>query len=138
MLAAAIEANPSPNVEIGRHTEQLLFGVPWRSDRFASRRLADILADHDAIPPGVIARHGTEVSSPVQVPDLIGVEHRTYLEQGALAEGTGYPRAARAQRIGRHSRGVVRSPPVGKGLRSDRLQGSRRHPSPGAGTSFRS
>jgi hypothetical protein len=84
MLAAAIEADPSPSVEIGRHTEQLLFGVPWRPDRFASRPLASILADHDAIPPGVIARHGTDVASPTQVPDLIGVADRTYLDHTGL------------------------------------------------------
>jgi hypothetical protein len=89
MLAAAIESSPNPSVEIGRHTEQSLFGVPWLPDRFATRSIASILADHDAVPPGVIARHRTEVVSPVQVPDLIGVKDRTYLDHTGLQRHRG-------------------------------------------------
>ena len=84
MLAAAIESSPAPSVEIGRHTEQSLFGVPWLPDRFAARPLASILADHDAVPPGVIARHRTEIVSPPQIPDLIGLKDRAYLDHTGL------------------------------------------------------
>jgi hypothetical protein len=36
-------------------------------------------------PPGVIARHGTSYMSPAQVPDLIGVKDRRYLDHTGLA-----------------------------------------------------
>ena len=36
-------------------------------------------------PPGVIARHGTSYFSPAQVPDLIGVKDRRYLDHTGLA-----------------------------------------------------
>jgi hypothetical protein len=36
------------------------------------------------VPPGVLARHGTGVWSPVQVPDLIGVQHRKYFDRTGL------------------------------------------------------
>lgn len=37
-----------------------------------------------AIPPGVLARHGTSAFSPVQVPDLIGIRDRKYLDRTGL------------------------------------------------------
>jgi len=46
--------------------------------------LAEILSTYDAIPPGVLARHGTSIFSPVQVPDLIGIKDRRYLDRTGL------------------------------------------------------
>lgn len=43
-----------------------------------------LAAAHGAIPPGVIARHGTSSFSPVQIPDLIGVQDRRYLDRTGL------------------------------------------------------
>ena len=39
---------------------------------------------HAAIPPGVIARHGTSPLYPPKVPDLIGVKERKYLDHTGL------------------------------------------------------
>jgi len=39
---------------------------------------------HAAIPPGVIARHGSSPFYPTQVPDLIGVKDRKYLDHTGL------------------------------------------------------
>ncbi len=39
---------------------------------------------HAAIPPGVIARHGTNPMFPPQVPDLIGIKDRKYLDHTGL------------------------------------------------------
>ena len=39
---------------------------------------------HAAIPPGVIARQGTSPLSPPQIPDLIGVKDRKYLDHTGL------------------------------------------------------
>jgi hypothetical protein len=64
---------------------RFLFSTPWaRPDTLASLdRLSpqDLEAIADAIPPGVLARHGTSVFSPVQVADLIGVRDQRYLDR---------------------------------------------------------
>jgi hypothetical protein len=41
-------------------------------------------ATHMAIPPGVLSRHRTSLFQPVQVPDLIGVRDRKYLDRTGL------------------------------------------------------
>lgn len=43
----------------------------------------------EAIPPGVLARHGTSPTSPVQVPDLIGIGGRRYLDRTGLVRHRG-------------------------------------------------
>jgi hypothetical protein len=44
----------------------------------------DIASAHEAIPPGVLARHRSNPAYPVQVPDLIGVKDRRYLDRSGL------------------------------------------------------
>jgi mono/diheme cytochrome c family protein len=65
------------------------FGAPWvahdPATRYATLSLQDILALWRAIPPGVQARFATSVFNPVQVPDLIGVKDRKYLDRTGLA-----------------------------------------------------
>jgi hypothetical protein len=64
-----------------------LFGNPWEADAGAPYRsltLDDYAALHEAIPPGVLARHRSSVRDPVQVPDLIGVQQRRYLDRSGL------------------------------------------------------
>ena len=70
-----------------------LFSVPWlQPDPQASvdpLPLSQIAEAHAATPPGVMARHGTGTWSPVQVPDLIGVETRRYLDRTGLQRHRG-------------------------------------------------
>ena len=70
-----------------------LFSVPWlQPDPQAgvdALPLDQIAAAHAATPPGVMARHGTGTWSPVQVPDLIGVETRRYLDRTGLQRHRG-------------------------------------------------
>jgi hypothetical protein len=47
---------------------------------------SDIAARHRAIPPGVLARHGTRTDFPARVPDLIGVKDRRYLDATGLVQ----------------------------------------------------
>jgi hypothetical protein len=65
-----------------------LFQSPWipndPSSRIANMSFADFIAAFDAIPPGVNARHGTGLWSPAQIPDLIGVRDRRYLDRTGL------------------------------------------------------
>lgn len=74
-----------------RGIEQLLYGAAWlgSSDptagivRMSPREIAE---RHRAIPPGVLARHGTSTSFPARVPDLIGVKDRRYLDATGLVQ----------------------------------------------------
>lgn len=73
------------------HAAELsLFGVPWLLPD-PQAKLYEMSADelasaHEAIPPQVIARHRTSVFYPVQVPDLIGVKDRHYLDRTGLQQ----------------------------------------------------
>jgi hypothetical protein len=71
-----------------RPMELNLYGAPWlRPDPLADldkKSIEEIAVGHEAVPPGVLARHGTGTWSPVQVPDLIGVEGRKYLDRTGL------------------------------------------------------
>src|SRR6185295_12044336 len=64
--------------------------VPWltpdpelRIERMPPDEFADVL---DAIPPGVNPRHRASPLYPVQIPDLIGVADRRYLDRTGLQQ----------------------------------------------------
>jgi len=68
--------------------ESSFFGAPWikpdplhEIQKLSLEKLAEM---HTAIPPGVIARHGTNPLFPPQVPDLIGIKDRKYLDHTGL------------------------------------------------------
>jgi hypothetical protein len=71
-----------------RFFEHSFFGVPWiKPDPLAGldqMPLDQIAEWHAAIPPGVTARHGTSPFHPSQIPDLIGVKDRKYLDHTGL------------------------------------------------------
>jgi hypothetical protein len=65
-----------------------LYGAPWIKGepiaRIGELPIDEITAALEAIPPGVLARHGTSFLNPVQVPDLIGIRDRKYLDRTGL------------------------------------------------------
>jgi len=68
--------------------ERSFFGAPWvKPDplnailQMSREELAEM---HAAIPAGVVARHGTNPLFPAQVPDLIGIKDRKYLDHTGL------------------------------------------------------
>jgi hypothetical protein len=69
-----------------------LFGMPASSQALPyppatdGKSLATALR---AIPPGVLARHGSSAFAPVQVPDLIGIRERKYLDRTGLVRHRG-------------------------------------------------
>ncbi len=85
-----------PNVALGfgaevdgaRKANHRLFTTPWvdpdPTDNVDMMDLDEIYDLHAAIPPGVLARHRTSAYYPVQVPDLIGVKDRKYLDRTGL------------------------------------------------------
>jgi len=75
-------------VESNRSIERLLYFTPWlKPDPLAaqaSMSIQEIAAQSDVIPPGVLARHRLRPDQPVQIPDLIGVQGRHYLDRSGL------------------------------------------------------
>lgn len=86
---AAIGDERQASQEI-RSLDQLVFGMPWRRSAsvraMAALDLEHYIAAFEAIPPGVAARHGTSSLLPVQIPDLIGVQDRRYLDRTGLVQ----------------------------------------------------
>ena len=89
-FACAIRTAPAAEM---RSLQRLLFAAPWLNqpiisvvDSLSSDQIA---AFHDSIPPGVLARHGSGAYSPVQIPDLIGVTERRYLDHTGLQRNRG-------------------------------------------------
>jgi hypothetical protein len=92
--AVAVARNRPPNLlELARANELSLYATPWlRPDpsvRFAEMSLDEIASAREAIPPGVQARHRTSSFYPAQVPDLIGVKNRHYLDRTGLQQHRG-------------------------------------------------
>jgi hypothetical protein len=76
-----------------RAFDSMLFGAPWvRGDPLepiAPVTFRKYMEASDAIPPGVLARHGTSLILPVPVPDLIGIRERRYLDRTGLMRHRG-------------------------------------------------
>ena len=94
MTAAAAEIGSETRaLQDFRAFDVLLFGIPWRRadplSRLGTITLEKYIAAFDSIPAGVLARHGTSPLSPVQIPDLIGVRDRKYLDRTGLVQHRG-------------------------------------------------
>lgn len=85
--AAALTAN-NFTVERLLGFERSFFDAPWIKpgplDEIQKMSLGQLAEMHTAIPPGVVARHGTSPLFPAQVPDLIGIKDRKYLDHTGL------------------------------------------------------
>jgi len=66
------------------------WSVPWLNPDPAApieqMSLLDLVGVLDVLPPGVVARQRTSVFYPAQVPDLIGVKDRKYLDHTGLQQ----------------------------------------------------
>jgi hypothetical protein len=85
---------PDEALPVIRRLLKMLYAVPWLGDRdparaFETMPLREMLAHGRAIPPGVQARHGTALQIPTQIPDLIGVRDRRYLDHTGLIRHRG-------------------------------------------------
>ena len=87
-VAFSIRAGLAGSLKQVQETARAAFDTPWLSPnpnaRLAQMSLEDIASAHDAIPPGVIARNRASLLYPVQVPDLIGVRDRLYLDRTGI------------------------------------------------------
>jgi hypothetical protein len=68
--------------------ERSFFSAPWvkpdPANEIQQMSFEQLLEMHEAIPPGVVGRHGTSPLFPPQVPDLIGIRNRKYLDHTGL------------------------------------------------------
>ncbi|GAB4053001.1 c-type cytochrome [Spirosoma litoris] len=67
----------------------VLFDAPFVKDdpnsQLSHSSKAAIVKAFEAVPPGAFGRQGTSILFPPSVPDLIGVQERTYLDHGGLS-----------------------------------------------------
>jgi hypothetical protein len=86
--ATKYSPRPLPPPPLLRAFNEALYGAPWlRPDpvsRLDGMSPQDMLEMLRTIPPGVISRHRTSTFNPVQVPDLIGLKDRRYLDRTGL------------------------------------------------------
>jgi hypothetical protein len=86
--ATEFYARSSFTVDRIRAFERSFFGAPWLETNplagLEDKSMDQIIEWHTAIPPGVLARHGTHPFFPAQVSDLIGVRDRKYLDHTGL------------------------------------------------------
>jgi hypothetical protein len=89
-LAAAMASDKARAQQDLSHFLRVLFAAPWMrpdpQERLFQMSLDQLASVYDAIPPGVNDRHRTSPLYPVQVPDLIGVEQRRYLDRTGLQQ----------------------------------------------------
>lgn len=92
MLARAAKADPSQALERMRGFA-LQFEMPWLRDdpnrRPRTMTLDELIAAGESIPAGVTARANTSMLVPPQIPDLIGVADRHYLDHTGLVRQRG-------------------------------------------------
>jgi hypothetical protein len=88
--SAASAQGPALTLSDGRNIERSLYAVPWVQPdplvRLDQMSLDEIASRREAIPPGVLGRHRSNTLYPVQVPDLIGVKDRHYLDRTGLQQ----------------------------------------------------
>jgi hypothetical protein len=66
---------------------RMLYGTPWlQSDPVDQLQPAELIAVHKAIPAGVGARQRATPFTPTQIPDLIGIKDRRYLDRTGIAQ----------------------------------------------------
>ncbi len=87
-MAFAISTELASKPAAPRRLDRGLYAAPWvhpdPTERERNMSPFQIAAIHEAVPPGVIARHRASPFYPTQVPDLIGVEDRHYLDRTGL------------------------------------------------------
>lgn len=85
-------ASPRPealldSIRLGQKT---FFSVPWLTpdpiDRVSTLGMDDIVATYAAIPPGVTTRVNLSLFQPAQIPDLIGIKDRHFLDHTGVVQ----------------------------------------------------
>jgi hypothetical protein len=113
-------AGSSPEVLSRVRTFARQFEVPGLLDdpnrRAQSMTLDDLIAAGEAIPPGVTARSHTSMLLPPQIPDIIGVQERHFLDHTGLVRHRGIADLMRYSTLVQDTIGLARygDAPAGK------------------------
>ena len=79
-----------PQTAPAKRVLSLFYGAPWiqpdPTAPLSEKTLADVVAHLATIPEGVNPRQGTSATYPAQIPDLIGVKDRLYLDHTGLQQ----------------------------------------------------
>ena len=79
-----------PKTATAKGISRLFFGAPWiqpdPTAPLSQKTIADFVAQLASTPEGVNTRQGTSAMYPVQIPDLIGVKDRRYLDHTGLQQ----------------------------------------------------
>jgi hypothetical protein len=83
--------HPYAALKSARHVARGLVQTPWATpdalnEAWFNASLDELPAQYEAIPPGVFLRHRSSVFAPPQLPDLIGVKDRRYLDKTGLQQ----------------------------------------------------
>jgi hypothetical protein len=86
--------DPPGALKTARQAARSLVERPWeKPDRLHARwfdaPLEEHLAMYESVPPGVFTRHRSTIFAPPQLPDLIGVRDRRYLDKSGLQQHRG-------------------------------------------------
>jgi len=77
-------------VQSARDLERFFYAAPWLHPdpqaQLERMSVEEIASAHEAIPQGVLARHRASPFYPTQIPDLIGVKERHYLDRTGLQQ----------------------------------------------------
>ena len=87
LIRIALANDPKEEAAI-RHAHVIDYGAPWmkdsRNNGILNMSASDLARWHQAIPAGVMTRQGSSLFWPVQVPDLMGIKNRRYLNKTGL------------------------------------------------------
>jgi hypothetical protein len=81
--------SPDEILAVGRAALRRQYGAPWIQpppEGDPDMSLEEILSAYESQPPGVAIRQGTSLRYPAQVPDLIGIKDRRYLDHTGLVQ----------------------------------------------------
>ncbi len=82
--------NSIPKSASAKGISRAFFGAPWiqpdPTEPLSQKTVADFVAQVATIPEGVNTRQGTSAIYPMQIPDLIGVQDRRYLDHTGLQQ----------------------------------------------------
>lgn len=92
-MAYALRSGGNETLELNRKLARLLWLSPWIETEFFShlekQGYDEIASAFDSRPGGVLTRHRSGPWAPIQVPDLIGVAQRKYLDHTGLQQNRG-------------------------------------------------
>ena len=87
IIRITLDLDPKEDAAV-RRAHMADYGAPWikdsRNNEVLETSAVNLARWHRAIPAGVMSRQGSSLFWPVQVPDLIGIKDRRYLDKTGL------------------------------------------------------